>query len=78
MMMKNPGKILVVDDSEEIRFLVAALLHSIGHQTVEAADGCQALEVLEADPQIRVVITDYNMPRMDGLELTRRIRGQAR
>src|SRR5436190_24012495 len=78
MMMKNPGKILVVDDSEEIRFLVAALLHSIGHQTVEAADGCQALEVLEADPQIRVVITDYNMPRMDGLELTRRIRSDER
>lgn len=77
-MMKNPGRILVVDDSTEIRFLVSALLHSIGYETIEAATGTQALQALESDQQIRVVITDYNMPEMDGLELTRRIRRDER
>jgi two-component system chemotaxis response regulator CheY len=73
-MKKQRGKILVVDDSEDIRFLVSSLLRSIGHDAIEAADGEKALEVLENDPQIRLVITDYDMPKMDGLELTRRIR----
>jgi two-component system chemotaxis response regulator CheY len=74
MMMKQRGKILVVDDSEDIRFLVSSLLKSIGHEAIEAGDGVTALELLETDPQIRLVITDYDMPRMNGLELTRRIR----
>ena len=74
MMMQQRGKILVVDDSKDIRFLVSSLLKSIGHDAIEAEDGVTALELLEKDPQIRLVITDYAMPRMDGLELTRRIR----
>jgi two-component system chemotaxis response regulator CheY len=73
-MMKPGGKILVVDDSEDLRFLLSSLLRSMGHDTLEAADGVQALQFLENDPQIRLVITDYQMPRMDGLELTRAIR----
>lgn len=73
-MMKIPGKILVVDDSEDIRFLMSALLKSMGHETVIAGDGVQALDVLHKDRQIRMVLTDFDMPKMDGLELTRRIR----
>jgi two-component system chemotaxis response regulator CheY len=73
-MKKPPGKILVVDDCEDIRFLVSTLLHSIGYDTMEAGDGVEALELLQTDPRIHLVITDYDMPRMDGLELTRRIR----
>jgi len=74
MKMKQRGKILVVDDCGDIRFLVSSLLKSIGYDSIEAGDGVTALELLENDPQIRMVITDYAMPRMDGLELTRRIR----
>jgi two-component system chemotaxis response regulator CheY len=76
--MMNTGKILVVDDAEDIRFLVSTLLRSIGRETREARDGAQALEILEDDPEVRMVITDCHMPVMDGLELTRRIRRDER
>jgi len=76
--MKSPGTILVVDDSEDIRYLVATVLRSIGYETVEAANGVQALELLNGETQIHMVITDYDMPEMDGLELTRRIRRDER
>ena len=72
--MNVAGKILVVDDSEDIRFLMAALLKSMGHETVIAENGEQALDLLHQDRQIRMVLTDFDMPVMDGLELTRRIR----
>ncbi len=74
----NTGKILVVDDAEDIRFLVCTLLRSIGRETREAADGAQALEILEEDAEVRMVITDCHMPVMDGLELARRIRRDER
>jgi len=77
-MMKSPGTILVVDDSEDIRFLLGALLHSIGYESQEAVNGAQALEILDRDPGIRLVLTDFEMPVMDGLELTRRIRADER
>ncbi len=76
--MQTKGKILVVDDSEDIRFLVSALLRSIGRDTREATDGAEALQILEEDAQIRLVLTDCHMPGMDGLELTRRIRRDER
>jgi two-component system chemotaxis response regulator CheY len=77
-MNTDAGKILVVDDSEDIRFLVTTLLHSLGYETIEAENGVRALELLDFDPRIRLVITDYDMPEMDGLELTRRIRRDER
>jgi len=77
-MTKSPGTILVVDDSEDIRFLVATLLRSIGYETLEAENGVQALELLNGETQVHLVITDHEMPKMDGLELTRRIRRDER
>jgi len=77
-MTKSPGTILVVDDSEDIRFLLVTLLHSIGYESLEAANGARALDMLDRDPAIRLVLTDFEMPVMDGLELTRRIRADER
>jgi CheY-like chemotaxis protein len=68
----------VVDDSDDIRFLIASQLQSLGYETLEAENGFRALELLEFDSRVRLVITDFEMPGMDGLELTRRIRRDER
>jgi two-component system chemotaxis sensor kinase CheA len=50
------------------------VLESAGHQVVTASDGREALDILTGDGQIGLVVTDLDMPRLDGLELTRAIR----
>jgi len=68
--------ILVVDDSSTVRHHLSRLLAAHEYLVQEADDGEQALACLEVHPEIRMVITDYFMPGMDGVELTRRIRHQ--
>ncbi|MCD9086471.1 diguanylate cyclase [Stenotrophomonas sp. SY1] len=65
---------LVVDDSPSARGYAAALLAMYGYHVTQAADGNAALCALEADPAIRLVIVDQEMPGMEGVELTRRLR----
>ncbi len=65
---------LVVDDSLSARTHAAALLGMYGYRVTEAAEGESALRALETDPSIRLVIVDQEMPGMDGVELTRRLR----
>ncbi|KRG62744.1 diguanylate cyclase [Stenotrophomonas humi] len=65
---------LVVDDSPSARSYAAALLGMYGYHVSQAADGAEALLALEADPTIRLVIVDQEMPGMEGVELTRRLR----
>ncbi|MCB0748423.1 MAG: response regulator [Ignavibacteriae bacterium] len=68
-------KFLVVDDSVTMRRIVVNTLKAIGYnQFVEAQDGKDALEKLVSDTDINFVITDWNMPVMSGLELTKAIR----
>jgi len=72
---RNPAiKILVVDDSRTARHVVGDLLRAHRYQVLEAADGLEALAVLDEHPDVRLVITDYNMPNMDGFELVRTLR----
>jgi diguanylate cyclase (GGDEF)-like protein len=66
--------VLVVDDLPSARAMLADLLRVQKFQVYEAATGYQAVEILARQPHIELVITDYNMPDMDGYELTRRIR----
>jgi two-component system chemotaxis response regulator CheY len=70
---------LVVDDLKPVRRIVIALLELLGHtSTFEAEDGCQALAILRArstcSAPINFVITDWNMPGMDGLDLVAAMR----
>jgi two-component system chemotaxis response regulator CheY len=65
--------ILVVDDTRSMRKMVAAVLAGAGYEVAEAGDGVEALE-LAATRQFDLVVTDHNMPRMDGVTLVRELR----
>jgi chemosensory pili system protein ChpA (sensor histidine kinase/response regulator) len=69
--------ILVVDDSITVRRVTQRLLQREGYRVAMAADGLQALERL-AEEKPTVVLSDIEMPRMDGFDLARNIRGDAR
>lgn len=70
-------KILFVDDEEQIRRLLSSFLTRRGYLVKTAIDGQEALKILESDvPDL--VITDVNMPNVDGVELTRRLRAHPR
>jgi sigma-B regulation protein RsbU (phosphoserine phosphatase) len=69
-------RVLVAEDSSSERLIVTALLTRRGYQVVEAADGMEAWEKLQQH-DVQLVISDWNMPRMNGLELCRRIRDAA-
>ena len=66
--------ILAVDDSPSMREMLAAVLRDSGYQVVEAEDGVKALELAKTR-SIDVVLTDQNMPNMDGLSLVKNLRG---
>lgn len=66
--------VLLVNDAPAQREYLRDLLHVQRLNVLEAEDGLDALEALQEVPSIRLVITDDNMPRMDGLELTRQLR----
>ncbi len=66
--------ILAVDDSASIRQMVSFTLKSAGYEVVEAVDGMDGLEKAKSR-SINLVLTDQNMPRMDGLTLIRSLRG---
>ncbi|NBB75376.1 MAG: response regulator [Bacteroidetes bacterium] len=66
-------KVMVVDDSETIRRFVMFALRARGLQVVTAEDGQQALETL-ADTPVDLVITDLNMPKLDGFSLVEALR----
>ena len=67
-------RVLVVDDVVSARKMLVDLLNVQQFQVFEATTGSEALDMLLRHPGIDMVITDYNMPDMDGYELTRRIR----
>jgi len=66
--------ILVVDDNALIRFSVSRLLEDNGYAPIEAVDGEDALDKLYGTDNIAMVITDLNMPRLNGIDLTIRLR----
>jgi two-component system, chemotaxis family, sensor kinase CheA len=69
-----PPKVLVVEDSFTVRELQRSILEAGGYPVVTARDGRDALGVIDTDPEIALVLTDLDMPQLDGLELTRAIR----
>jgi len=68
---------LVVEDTPDTRATIADMLHAAGLKVLEAADGQSAVDLMEnSGALVDVVLMDYKMPRMNGVEATRRIRGR--
>jgi two-component system chemotaxis response regulator CheY len=68
------AQILVVDDSATVRNEVSSFLKDNGLTVEVAVDGKDGLDKLQKDPQVKLVISDVNMPNMDGLTMAEKIR----
>ncbi len=69
------SKVLVVDDSRTIRTIIRRILIELGYEVCEAGNGIEALKVIEAEgATVKLVLADWNMPEMNGLELLQRLR----
>lgn len=69
-----PKRVLAVDDSQTMRDMVSFTLRNAGFEVKEAVDGRDALNVLAKERAFDVIITDINMPNMDGISLVRQVR----
>lgn len=68
-------KILIVDDSSTMRRIIANTLKSIGQEdVVTAGDGVEGLQALNDNPDVQLVLTDWNMPNMNGLDFLTKVR----
>jgi len=68
------ASILAVDDSASMRQMVTFTLKGAGYDVTEAKDGLEALNIAKSN-KFNLVITDVNMPNMDGITLTKELRG---
>lgn len=66
------SEIIIVDDTSSSRRMISSVLKEEGHEVIEAVDGKDALEKLK--PSVKMVITDFNMPHINGLELVKILR----
>lgn len=69
--------VLVVDDNESYRKMLTVFLNKYNYNVITANNGKEALDKLTENPQIKLVLTDYDMPEMNGLELTFKIRNNS-
>jgi CheY-like chemotaxis protein len=67
--MSDKAPILIAEDEAMLRIIAVELLQDAGFEVFEAGDGVEALELLKANPQITLLVSDIKMPRMDGYAL---------
>ena len=71
------SKAVVVDDSKDVRMILARSLKELGFEVLEAANGREALAVIEPQKNaVTLVLTDWNMPEVNGLDLLKRLRAK--
>ncbi|KPF47866.1 chemotaxis protein CheY [beta proteobacterium AAP121] len=70
--------ILIVDDSSSLRTVVKMALQRAGYEVVEAADGVQGLAALEATGKVHLIVSDVNMPNMDGITFVTQVKQHPR
>ncbi len=73
---KRTKRILLVEDSGITRAMVARVLTAFGYVVSEAEDGVEALKLLSANP-VDLILTDLEMPNMDGIQLIERVRAKS-
>jgi CheY-like chemotaxis protein len=66
--------VLVVDDEPLVRMGTADMLEEMGHEVLEAANGNEALRLLDEHADIAAVVTDFTMPQMNGAQLAKLVR----
>lgn len=67
-------KVLVVDDSAIMRKVIEQILEMLGHESVPAANGLDAFERLKEHTDVRLILLDWNMPEMNGIEFLRAVK----
>ncbi len=67
-------KVLVVDDSAIMRKVIEQILEMLGHEAVPAANGVEAFERLKEHDDVKLILLDWNMPEMNGIEFLRAIK----
>jgi two-component system chemotaxis response regulator CheY len=72
------SKAMVVDDSRAIRMILSRTLGELGYEVCQAPNGKEALAMIDRENGISLVLVDWNMPEMNGLELIKRLRADAR
>jgi two-component system chemotaxis response regulator CheY len=67
-------KVLLADDEEEFRLLTADVLHEAGYRVIQALNGEEAVQKVMANPDLRLIITDLKMPKLNGLQFVKTLR----
>jgi two-component system chemotaxis response regulator CheY len=67
---------LVIDDSRTVRIIIGQILRELGLEVLEAKDGLEALDQMKRNPDIELMLVDWNMPQMNGFDLIRAVRSQ--
>jgi two-component system chemotaxis response regulator CheY len=67
---------LVIDDSRVVRTIIGSILRELGMDVIEAADGKEALGCMQKNPDVNLVLVDWNMPVMNGLEFIQAVRAE--
>jgi two-component system chemotaxis response regulator CheY len=66
--------ILIVDDSSSLRTVVRMALTRAGYDVLEAGDGLQGLKALDSAPKVNLIVSDVNMPNMDGIQFVTQVK----
>jgi two-component system chemotaxis response regulator CheY len=69
-------RVLVIDDSRTVRIIIRQALAEAGLDVIEAANGREGLDQLRAHDDVELVLVDWNMPEMNGLEFVQAVRAQ--
>jgi two-component system, chemotaxis family, chemotaxis protein CheY len=67
---------LVIDDSRTVRIIIGTILREVGMEVLQAANGLEALERMRRNPDVELMLVDWNMPEMNGFDFLRAVRSQ--